>query len=147
MEKQEQVGQAGGVFLNGKAQVIEMLQHMTKGEKSRLLANIKMRNPSLAAELMERSFSFSHIENLAGPDLFKVIQQVQAQIFGVALKNQSESFQRKVLSEAPRDYAEKAYDIMIKPIANEKEIIQKAQNKIINILIGLSKKGTIDLSA
>ena len=39
------------IFINGKAQIIEMLQHMPREERSRLLKNLKIRNPQLAEEL------------------------------------------------------------------------------------------------
>lgn len=135
-----------GVFLNGKAQIIEMLQLMSKQEKDRILSNIKMRNPSLADELMERSFSFSSLENLRENDMYLITKNVQPQILGVALKNQKSELQRRILSIAPRDYAEEAYQTMTKSISNEKELVKRAQNKIIAILIDLSKKNIINLS-
>ncbi len=146
MQDQNLNQQPGGVFLNGKAQIIEMLQYMGREEKQRLLNNIRLKNPALANELMERSFSFSHIENLYTDDLMTLIDHIDAQIFGVALKGQKASFQRKVLQAAPRGYAEKAFNVMNTKISNEREIVKKAQNKIINTLIGLSKKGSINLS-
>ena len=144
--EQEIQQQAGGVFLNGKAQIIEMLQFMSRPERDKLLKNIKLRNPALASELMEQSFSFSHIENLEGQDLLKLTGHIQAQIFGVALKNQTTSFQKKVLSAVNRNYAQEAYEVMLQPIKNENELVKRAQNKIINVLMNLSKKSIIDLS-
>ena len=41
---------ANGVFINGKAQIIEMLQHMPREERAVLLKNLKARNPQLAEE-------------------------------------------------------------------------------------------------
>ena len=145
MESNEQTAN-GGVFINGKAQIIEMLQFMKGEEKDRLLKNIKARNPSLAEELMEQSFTFAHISNLKDYDLRTLMEHVEAPILGVALKNQEPEFQRRVLSTIPRENAEEAFNIMNKRINNEPEMIKKAQNKVINVLINLSKKQHIDLS-
>lgn len=137
---------SGGVFLNGKAQIIEMLQYMTTPEREKLLKNIKHRNPSLASELMEKSFSFKYVENLESNDLYKLAKQIQPQIFGVALKNQGQSFQRKLLTSVDRQYAEIVYQVMTKPLNNEIELTERAQKKIISSLMMLAKKGFINLS-
>ena len=143
MEKNESTG---GVFINGKAQVIEMLQFMKGEEKDRLLKNIKARNPSLAEELMEQSFTFAHINNLTNHDLSTLMDHVEAPVLGVALKNQNPEFQRRVLSLVQREFAEEAFSVMNKNLNNENEMIKKAQNKVITILINLSKNQRINLS-
>ena len=38
----------GGVFINGKKQVIELLQRMDATDKVKLLKNLRLRNPTLA---------------------------------------------------------------------------------------------------
>ena len=41
----------GGVFINGKGQVIELLRKMDGADKAKLLKNLRLRNPTLAKEL------------------------------------------------------------------------------------------------
>ena len=115
-------------------------------EKDRLLKNIKARNPSLAEELMEQSFTFAHINNLTNHDLSTLMDHVEAPVLGVALKNQNPEFQRRVLSLVQREFAEEAFSVMNKNLNNENEMIKKAQNKVITILINLSKNQRINLS-
>jgi flagellar motor switch protein FliG len=122
------------VFINGKAQIIEMLKFMTPKERDKLIQNIRLRNAPLADELMEQSLTFSSLNELSDHDLEMVFDSISAPILGVALKGSNRDFQRRVLSLAPRDYAEKAYEVMMTPLSNEKRDVTRAQNKIISIL-------------
>ncbi len=134
-----------GVFLNGKAQIIEMLQHMPREERSRLLKNLKIRNPQLADELTEQCFTFSDLDNLSDHDLQMIFQYITAPILGMALKNIERSFQRRLLSLAGRDYAEEAFRVLKTSYSTEKRDVKRAQNKIIEVLVSLKKRRQINL--
>ncbi len=127
------------VFLNGKAQIIEMLQHMPREERAKLLKNIKLRNPQLAEELSQHSYTFSDINSLSDQELKNIFRYVSAPIVGMALKDVERSFQRRLLSLADRVYAEEAYRVMTTNFPTEKRDTKRAQNKIIEILSRLKK--------
>ena len=133
------------VFINGRAQVIEMLQYMEDEDRNTLLKNIRIRNPILANELLEKSLVFENIGKLSDHEIRLIINYVQPTIMGVALKNVNQDLQRRVLGLAQRAFAEKAYEIMIKSIGNEMTHIRKAQNKILETMIALNKKKQINL--
>ena len=132
-----------GLFINGRAQVIEMLEFMTSEERDTLIKNIRLRNPQLANELMEKSFSFNDLMNLNESNIHTVFKYITPQIFGLALKVVSTEAQRKLLSIAPREYAEAAYNVMVKSYPNERRDAQRAQTKIISVFINLVKKKVI----
>lgn len=131
---------ANGVFINGKAQIIEMLQHMPREERAKLLKNLKTRNPQLAEELTEQCFTFSDLDNLSDAELSMIFQYVTAPILGMALKNIERSFQRRLLSLAGREYAEEAFRVLKTAYSTEKRDIKRAQNKIIEVLVSLKKR-------
>ena len=133
------------VFINGRAQVIEMLQYMEDEDRNTLLKNIRIRNPILANELLEKSLVFENIGKLSDHEIRLVINYVQPAIMGVALKSVNQDLQRRVLGLAQRAFAEKAYEIMIKSIGNEMTHIRKAQNKILETMVALNKKKQINL--
>ena len=133
------------VFINGRAQVIEMLQYMEDEDRNTLLKNIRIRNPILANELLEKSLVFENIGKLSDHEIRLIINYVQPTIMGVALKNVNQDLQRRVLGLAQRAFAEKAYEIMIKSIGNEMTHIRKAQNKILETMVALNKKKQINL--
>lgn len=128
------------IFINGKAQIIEMLQFMPKEERNKLLHNVKLRNPQLAEELIEQSFTFSDLDNLSDEELSNVFNYVTAPIFGMALKNVERDFQRRLLSLAGRDYAEESFRVLKTSYATEKRDIPRAQNKIVEVLLSLKRK-------
>ena len=132
--------QSASIFINGRAQIIEMLQIMPAAEKEKLLRNIRARNPQLAQELMVQSLTFDQISRLCDDDLIALIESTRPVVWGVALKGQKPEFQRRVLSLATRGYAEEAYGYLTATLQNEKRDVKRAQNKIIEILIGLSKR-------
>lgn len=144
MENNQQT-EPQGVFLNGKAQIIEMLQFMNEAEKSTLIKNIRMRNPQLANELLENSLTFEHLNRLEDLEISTIFRYVQAPILGMALKNVSREFQKRILTLAPREYAEEAFHIMTAPMNNEIRTTQKAQDKIVSVLSSLVKRNQITL--
>jgi flagellar motor switch protein FliG len=131
---------SNGVFINGKAQIIEMLQHMPRNERATLIKNLKARNPQLAEELSEQCFSFSDLDNLSDYELQNIFQSVSAPVLGMALKNVEKSFQRRLLSLAERSYAEETFRVLNNNYANEKRDTKRAQNKIIEILVSMKKR-------
>ncbi len=137
------MNQAGGVFLNGRGQIIEMFKLLTAEEKERLLKVIKLKNPQLAGELVQETLTFDSIELVGERELSLLFNRVKPAVWGLALKGTKKSFQHKVLSTAPRDYAEKAYEVMVAAVDNERLNNQRAQKKILEVLVSLKKSNLI----
>lgn len=134
-----------GVFINGKAQVIEMLKYMQPEERELLLKNIKARNPQLAIELTENCLTFNDLNRLGDEELHLIFNYVKPAIWGLALKDTPTNFQRRILGLAPRDYAEQAYQILTTPLKNEQRDTKRAQQKIVAILGNLLKRRQISM--
>ena len=123
------------IFINGKAQVIEMLKLMTQEERKRILKIVKIKNPSLANELSRTCVSFKDIESVDLDYFHHIFKVVRPEIFGLALREASTDFQRKVLSIAPRDYAEKSYEMMTAQLRDStQKTIPKAQRLVLSKL-------------
>ncbi len=133
----------GNVFINGKSQMIELLQHLNTDEKERILKNIKIKNPTLADELTSKSFTFQDIGRLSDDALRQAIQFTNPQIMGLSLKLTPIDFQRKILRLANRDYAEAAFKSMNATIANPGRDAKRAQEKILGTISDLIKKKII----
>jgi flagellar motor switch protein FliG len=134
-----------GVFINGKAQVIEMLKYMQPEEREVLLKNIKARNPQLAMELTEDCLTFSDLNRLGDEELHLIFNYVKPAVWGLALKNTPRDFQRRVLGLAERDYAEQAYQVLTTSLKNEDRDTKRAQQKIVSILGNLLKRRQISI--
>lgn len=132
-----------GIFINGKKQVIELLQRMDAADKARLLKNLRTRNPVLAKELTESCISFESIWDLDDQCLRTVVSQVQPAILGLALSLVHVKNQRRALSLISREMALKAFDIMQKDLTANRNECQRAQHKILELAINLHRNRII----
>ncbi|MCR9203062.1 MAG: hypothetical protein NXH75_00685 [Halobacteriovoraceae bacterium] len=137
--------EAGGVFINGRAQVLEMLQYLTPEEKERLIRQIRPRNPQLADEMMESSITFKLLPQLPEQTIERIISYIKAPILGVALKSLNTNDQRKVLSVCERGYAEEAFKVMNTRLTNESRDVERACSRVKAVMSALSKKRMISL--
>ncbi len=131
------------IFINGKQQMIEMLRYMEASEKTKLLKNLKGRNPTLAKELSEQCFSFDNIWVLNDEDLSRVLSGVKSVILGLALNQSSIKNQKRSLSLIARDQAIKAYEIMTKDLSDNRRECIRAQDKILEYALELNRKQMI----
>jgi flagellar motor switch protein FliG len=132
-----------GIFINGKKQVIELLQQMDSYDKMRLLKNLKLRNPSLAKELAESCISFNSIFELSDESLKTVVTQVRPTILGLALSLVNAKNQRRILSLISREMAVHAFEVMQKDLSANRAECMKAQQKILEIALTLHKNRII----
>jgi flagellar motor switch protein FliG len=132
-----------GIFINGKGQVIELLQQMNAADKARLLKNLRVRNPSLAKELTESCISFESIWDLDEGGLKTVVSQVQPAILGLALSLVHTKNQRRALGLIPRESAVRAFEIMQKDLTSNRTECMRAQQKILELAISLHRNRII----
>jgi flagellar motor switch protein FliG len=135
----------GNVFINGRAQILEMFEYLTPEERERLLKQIRPRNPQLADEIMETSISFKSMVELPDHTIERILTYVKAPILGVALKTLNTQAQRKLLSLCERGYAEEAFKVMNTRLSNEARDVERACERIKAVMSALSKKKIISL--
>ncbi len=129
-----------GIYINGRQQVIELLQHMELNDKTKLLRNLKGRNPVLAKELSEQCFSYDNLWALDDENLGKILSMTKPVVLGLALSLSSIKHQKRALSLIPRDSALKAYEVMTKDLSDNRRECIRAQDKIIQSAIELSRR-------
>ena len=134
-----------GIFINGKKQVVELLQFMSDAERKKLLDNIRLRNAVMAQELSEKSLSFRDLFQLEDHIVSRILQNMNPTIIGLALFLSPINVQRKALQLMNRDEAEKAFHIMSQNLSHKKIECQKAQDKILQAAIQLSRRNLINL--
>lgn len=132
-----------GIFINGKGQVIELLQQMNAADKSKLLKNLRLRNPTLAKELTESCISFESIWDLDEAGLKTVVSQVQPAILGLALSLVHVKNQRRALGLIPRESAVRAFEIMQKDLTSNRNECIRAQQKILDLALSLHRNRII----
>jgi len=136
--------QKEGIYVNGKAQIVEMLQYMRPDEREKLLGNIRLKNAVMAQELIRESMTFDVVENLGDQDWQTIFSYVDARILGIALKLSNKNFQRRLLRLASREYAQAAYDTMVTPIEQGADKSKRAQKRVMETVGSLSQKRLIN---
>jgi flagellar motor switch protein FliG len=132
-----------GIFINGKKQVIELLQSMDSSDKARLLKNLRNRNPMLAKELTESCLSFESLWDLNDDNLKTVVSQIQPTILGLALSLTNVKNQRRTLSLVPREAAIRAFEVMQKDLTGNRSECLRAQQKVLELAINLNRSRII----
>ena len=132
-----------GIFINGKNQVIELLQKMDGPDKAKLLKNLRNRNPSLAKELTESCISFESIWDLDDEGLKTVVSQIKPAILGLALSLVHSKNQRRALSLITREMALKAFEIMQKDLTSNRNECIRAQQKVLELAVSLHRNRII----
>jgi flagellar motor switch protein FliG len=132
-----------GIFINGKNQVIELLQKMDGPDKAKLLKNLRNRNPSLAKELTESCISFESIWDLDDEGLKTVVSQIKPAILGLALSLVHPKNQRRALSLISREMALKAFEIMQKDLTSNRNECVRAQQKVLELAVSLHRNRII----
>ncbi|MBC77452.1 MAG: hypothetical protein CME64_15720 [Halobacteriovoraceae bacterium] len=136
-----------GYYINGKKQAIELLQHLDGAERQKLLRNIGLKNASMAKELSEQSFSFKDLLNADSESLAKIMQVTTPAIIGLALYLSPKTFQKRVLTSMDRNRAEQAFNVMSRDLSSKKNECLKAQNRVLQNAIELSRRGIVKLSS
>lgn len=131
------------VFINGKQQIIEMLRFMSMSERKKLIANIRMRNATMARELSEQSLSYNDLQGLDDDKLALVLRTVNPAIIGLALYLSPSNFQRRCLGVLERPIAENAYQVMTYDLSGKKAECERAQQKILQNAIELVRKNLL----
>ena len=119
----------GDIFINGKAQIIEMLRCMRPDERERIIRQVALQSSSLAKELSQESIGFEQIGNFSDSQMKHFFNYVQAPILGMAIRGLSLELQKRMLSLAERSYAEEAYEFMIMNLKDERDKIRQAREK------------------
>jgi flagellar motor switch protein FliG len=132
-----------GIFINGKNQVIELLQRMDGPDKAKLLKNLRNRNPSLAKELTESCISFESIWDLDDEGLKTLVSQMKPAILGLALSLVHTKNQRRALSLISREMALKAFEIMQKDLTSNRSECIRAQSKVLELAMSLHRNRVI----
>ena len=135
--------QSPRIFIDGKAQVIEMFRHMALEHRQQLLKNIRAQNPDLAEELATEGLSFSALGELDDRRLAQIFLHIRSPILGIALRGLARPLQQRILSLAPREYAQEAYEAMTKRIDDAALAIERAQRKVKEVLAHLNRQRAI----
>ena len=120
-----------GKFINGQMSAVEILTALPEMQKERILNYINGRNPQMARELSQKCFNFNTLLKLGLEELQQLSRAVKPQVLGIALKGVSIHWQRQVLGQLQRSYAEKCYAALSSSLISDTPTIRRAQAKVV----------------
>ena len=96
---------------------------------------MRIKNASLTEELSRKSVCLKSMDRFSEHEFTLLANYVPAPILGLALKLCSKELQRKVLAKVPREYAEQAYEILVKPVNEEDKAAARASEKVKKFIV------------
>jgi len=122
------------IFLNGRHQIFEMFEYLTKDEKIRYLRALAMRNPEMAQDLAKETLGFDLIDEINEKDWTFFLPKISPNLMALAMHSLEVSMQKNIFKNLPRDYAVKVFS-MLKEISQiDIRDSKRAQKKIGEIL-------------
>jgi flagellar motor switch protein FliG len=132
-------------FIDGKSQVLALMQMLNSEEKQKIIKRIKIKNPQLALELMHEGISFQQLDRLSENDLHLLTQNISPSILGIALKSSNKSLQQRILRILPKHKAQEAFDLLTSPLSEENDKVLRAQKRVLSVLYELNQKKQISI--
>lgn len=129
----------------GVKSAADILNHLDKETRNILLARVEEKNAPLGAAIRKKVFSFDDLIRLAPVDLQRVMRDVESADLAIALKGAKESVIKAVAAAMSKRAAEGLKDeIDMLPPQRPKDL-EKAQDKIIQVVRKLEEAEEISL--
>lgn len=132
------------IVINGRAQVVDILNRLPEEHKNKILRSLKGKNSSLAHELSWQTLTFQGISQAKDEQLKVLLEYISSPIIAIAIQDQSVEIQKKFLNHISRDRAKEVFQ-QLKSTRAASVNIKKAQNKMVEIAIALIQKKTLTI--
>jgi len=131
--------------IDGIKQAIEMLQGLDLAAQQSVLADIARRDPEMAIKLKKNLVTFDDLQYLTISMMKRLLQDVQLDDLGLALRGCSKEVSEHLLSMFSTGMKRDIEDILKgKPRALSE--VMDAQKRIMDVVLKLREKGEIVLS-
>ena len=135
----------GDIKIDGKKEAALLLAALDESHRERILGEITIQNPELAALLRKNLYNFGQVLALDAPGLQKIIRAHPPRLFALALRGLDPDAKNTLFSKLSERQA-RAMEEEIQSIGPSKTSdVKLAQEKIIEYARGLHEKGEIQL--
>lgn len=135
----------GDIKVDGKKEAALLLSALDQDHRERILQEIAVQNPELAAQLRKGLFTFKQVLALESVELQLVIRSHPPRLFALALRG-LEADQKKNLYSKLSERQARALEDEIQALGPQKlSDVKQAQEKIIEQARELHEKGEIHL--
>jgi flagellar motor switch protein FliG len=135
----------GDIKVDGKKEAALLLGSLDQTHRERILKEIAVQNPELAAQLRKGLFSFQQVLALESIEIQKVIRLHPPRLFALALRGLEPDLKLNLFSKFSERQA-RAMEEEIQSMGPQKlSDVKQAQEKIIELARELHEKGEIQL--
>ncbi len=116
--------------LGGVAAVADLLNHMERADRERLLGEITKRDPALASRIEEQLFTFDSIAHLDDQTVQLLLREVEQSVLALALRSASEEVKATVFRNLSKRAADSLREEMDGSPPRKISDVQSAQSAI-----------------
>jgi flagellar motor switch protein FliG len=137
---------AGGMRrVDGKAAALEILRRASGTQQAEVVAAIEETDPSLAAELRTRLFTFEDLAVLTDRDVQQLLKEIDTGRLAVALKGATAELRDKVLRNMSSRAAEAIHEDLAAMGPVRVALVEAAQAELVQMALELAESGRITL--
>ncbi len=137
---------AGGMRrVDGKAAALEILRRAPGPQQAEVVSAIEESDPTLAAEIRTRLFTFEDLSSLGDRDIQQLLKEVDAGRLAVALKGATPELKDKVLRNMSSRAAEAINEDLAAMGPVRVALVEAAQAEVVQSALSLAESGRITL--
>jgi len=127
----------------GKQAVLDMFQHLDEEHRTRLISEIKGKDPALAQEILDSLFTFEDFIHLDAKALVLIYRSVSETTFALALRGASENLKKTFFHALPARASENLKDLVSSMGPQVKKAIDEAQKEVLEVAKKLESEGKL----
>lgn len=141
-----QSAMAGGLRrVEGRVTALALLRRSSRDHQEEVLRAIEQDDPELAGELRAKLFTFEDLLNLTDRDIQLLLKDVDSKNLVVALKGATPSILDKLLRNMSSRAAELVQDDLSAMGPTRLDVVEQAQNVVVQIALRLAEQGKITI--
>ncbi len=137
---------AGGMRkVDGKSAALEILRRQSNQRQTEVVAEIEKEDPTLAAELRQKLFTFDDLQSLADRDVQTLLKEVDSNRLTMALKGAAADLRDKILRNMSSRASQMLIDDLSAMGAVRLATVEAAQAEIAQLALQMSEQGKITI--
>jgi flagellar motor switch protein FliG len=137
---------AGGIRkVDGKAVAVELLRRTAITQQGEVVGQIEKDDPTLAAELRGRLFTFEDLGSFSDRDVQTLLKEIAMDRLGLALKGASAAVKDRFLRNMSSRASQMLNDDLSAMGPVRLNVVEKAQGEITQLALDLAGKGRITI--
>jgi flagellar motor switch protein FliG len=141
----ERLVQKKEIRINGLEKLIKILQEVDKKQQKEIIDILEKEDPAMATIIKKELFRFEDLKGIEDRYMQRILREVEGKELVIALKGVSEELKNKIFTNMSERGAEMIKDDMEATGPLKRQIVEDAQQKVLNAVRKLEANGEIVL--